>query len=145
MGKRGRTNGKENKAGQPRKFKGDGSELVDLFKRFCDEIEDEGFEDVPSQSSFCRWLERNYESTDRKTIYNTLNRYFPNLKKSFQTLQSDILAKGGILGKYQPTMTIFTLKNWTHWADKVEATIDDSDRQKEAQDNLVSAIKESLK
>ena len=44
--------------------------------------------------------------------------YFPTIKKEFEKLQSDTITTGGMLGKYNPTMTIFALKNWCNWKDK---------------------------
>ena len=35
-------------------------------------------------------------------------------------MQSDTITTGGMLGKYNPTMTIFALKNWCNWKDKAE-------------------------
>lgn len=103
-------------AGKPKKFKS-GKELISLFSDFCDDIVANDFQTIPTQTAFCRWLAKNYESVDRKTIYNSLEKYFPNIKKDFEILQSDTIMQGGMLGKYQPTMSIFGLKNWCGWAD----------------------------
>lgn len=104
-------------AGQPKKFR-NGKQLVELFRCFCDEIIADGFMRVPNQTNFCNWLSQNYSPCDRKTIYNALNKYFPNIKGEFEQIQSDVIAEGGMLGRYQPTMTIFALKNWCRWQDK---------------------------
>jgi hypothetical protein len=108
--------------GQPKKF--DSDQLISLWREYCDEICDEGFKNVPTQTAFCRWLNHRYEKTDRKTIYNSLNKYFPEIKKEFDKIQSDVFATGGMLGRYNPTMTIFALKNWCAWTDKAETTVD---------------------
>jgi hypothetical protein len=108
-------------AGQPRKFES-GAELIELWTLFCDDIVRNDYKDIPSQTSFCRWLAANYRAVDRKTIYNTLNEYFPTIKGEFERLQSDTIAQGGMLGKYNSTMSIFVLKNWNSWVDKVETT-----------------------
>ena len=104
---------------KPNKFKS-GEQLISLWNDFCNEIIDNGFDKVPTQTAFCRWLAENYEETDRKTIYNSLNKIFPTIKKDFEKLQSDTITTGGMLGKYNPTMTIFALKNWCNWKDKAE-------------------------
>lgn len=109
--------------GQPKKF--DSDQLISLWREFCDEICDEGFKNVPTQTAFCRWLNHRYEKTDRKTIYNSLNKYFPEIKKEFDKIQSDVFATGGMLGRYNPTMTIFALKNWCAWTDKAEVHEDE--------------------
>lgn len=117
-------------AGQPKKFS-NGKRLIELFRAFCDEIVEHEFTRVPNQTNFCKWLEKNYSSVDRKTIYTSLNKYFPSIKKDFEQIQSDIIAEGGMLGHYQPTMSIFALKNWCKWTDKQEvdvSTIDDNTR-----------------
>lgn len=107
------------KRGQPKKFKS-GDELIELWEEFCGSIVENGFETIPSQSAFCRWLSERYKEVDRRTIYNSLNQYFPDIKKEFERIQSDTIMQGGMLGKYNPTMSIFGLKNWCGWADKVE-------------------------
>lgn len=101
---------------KPTKFKSE-EQLISLWAQFCEEIVEKGFNDVPTQSSFCRWLAKNYEKTDRKTIYNSLNKIFPKIKGEFEQLQSDTIMQGGMMGKYQPTMSIFGLKNWCGWGD----------------------------
>lgn len=103
--------------GQPKRFSS-GEQLIALFRIFCDEIIDNGFERVPNQTNFCNWLSEHYNACDRKTIYNALNKYFPTVKKEFEQIQSDVIAEGGMLGKYQSAMSIFALKNWCRWQDK---------------------------
>lgn len=102
--------------GQPKRFESE-EQLVALWSDFCDEIVTDEFETVPTQSAFCRWLSANYKDTDRKTIYNSLNKYFPKIKKEFEQIQSDVIMQGGMKGKYNPTMSIFGLKNWCGWSD----------------------------
>ena len=75
---------------------------------------------IPSQTSFCRWLAKNYKKTDRKTIYNSLNKIFPEIKKEFDRIRGDVIAEGAMLGRYQPTMSIFALKHWCKWTDTPE-------------------------
>ena len=125
---------------KPNKFKS-GEQLISLWNDFCNEIKDNGFDKVPTQTAFCRWLAENYEETDRKTIYNSLNKIFPAIKKDFEKLQSDTIATGGMLGKYNPTMTIFALKNWCKWADKPE---NENEEKQEMQTELLKAIKKAV-
>lgn len=106
-------------AGQPKKFR-NGKELVKLFSDFCDSISNNDYKTVPTQTEFCRWLAKNDTECDRRTIYNSLNKYFPTIKKEFEQLQSDTIAAGSMLGHYQQTMSIFALKNWCRWQDKIE-------------------------
>lgn len=102
--------------GQPVRFDS-GEQLIKLWSNFCNEIIKNEFDKVPTQTAFCRWLSENYKDTDRKTIYNSLNKYFPTIKKDFEQIQSDTIMQGGMLGKYNPTMSIFGLKNWCGWSD----------------------------
>lgn len=128
-------------AGQPKKFR-NGTQLIELFRAFGDEIIENEFNRVPNQTNFCKWLEKHYNSVDRKTIYTSLNKYFPTIKKEFEQIQSDIIAEGAMLGHYQSTMSIFALKNWCKWSDKQEidvSTIDDSTR--EEVDRLVAEVR----
>lgn len=112
-------------AGQPKAFNS-AKKLIELYRLFTDEIIENGFEDVPTQTSFSRWLKSRFRDVDRRTIYNALNKYFPEVKEEFDQIRADVLAQGALLGKYNSTMTIFGLKNWCHWTDKqqVEANVD---------------------
>lgn len=105
--------------GRPPRFK-NGGQLVDLFREFCGWIRQNDFQSIPSQTRFCEWLAEEYMPTSRRTIYNALNRYFPTIKKEFQRIQADTLTEGAMTGKYNPTMTIFALKNWCDWKDRQE-------------------------
>ena len=116
--------------GLPKKFK-NGQELIKLWTEFCDSIRENDYNAAPTQTAFCRWLAENYNSVDRKTIYSTLNDYFPNIKKDFDAIRADVITEGTMLGKYQPTMSIFALKNWCSWTDTPNETtviIDDTTR-----------------
>ena len=125
---------------KPNKFES-GEQLISLWDDFCNEIIDNGFDKVPTQTAFCRWLAEHYEETDRKTIYNSLNKIFPTIKKDFEKLQSDTITTGGMLGKYNPTMTIFALKNLCNWADKPE---NENEEKQEMQTELLKAIKKAV-
>lgn len=103
-------------AGQPKKFR-NGKQLIELFRDFCDQIVENDFSRVPNQTNFCKWLSEHYEQCDRRTIYNSLNKYFPTIKKNFEEIQGDVIAEGAMLGHYQSTMSIFALKNWCRWQD----------------------------
>lgn len=126
--------------GQPKRFNGE--QLIELFDSFCSEIEASGFDRVPSQTEFCRWLTVHYAKTDRRTIYNTLNKYFPDLKKDFERLQSDTITKGGMLGRYNVTMCIFALKNWCGWGDNGKTAVYKSYGGEKQEDALSKALRE---
>ena len=126
--------------GQPKRFES-ADKMIALWSDFCNEIVQNEFNSVPTQSAFCRWLSQHYEDTDRKTIYNSLNKYFPSIKKEFEQLQSDVIMQGGMMGKYNPTMSIFGLKNWCGWSDSGRVTTGRYDEEK-AEDALSKALRE---
>ena len=125
---------------KPNKFES-GEYLIELWRQFCNSIVENEFNTVPTQTAFCRWLEKEYEKTDRKTIYNSLNKIFPSIKKDFEQLQSDVIMQGGMMGKYNPTMSIFGLKNWCGWSDTGKRT-DEKEKEESAKlERLIEAIK----
>ena len=107
--------------GQPKKIKS-GKQLIDLWTSFCEYIRDVEYTITPTQTDFCRWLSKEFDSCDRRTIYNALNKYFPTIKGEFERIQADTITSGAMLGKYNSTMSIFALKNWCKWTDKQEVT-----------------------
>ena len=125
---------------KPNKFES-GEYLIELWRQFCNSIVENEFNTVPTQTAFCRWLEKEYEKTDRKTIYNSLNKIFPSIKKDFEQLQSDVIMQGGMMGKYNPTMSIFGLKNWCGWSDSGRAVTGRYDEEK-SEDALSKALRE---
>lgn len=128
------------KSGQPKKFNS-GNALIALFADFCDHVaEERDYAIVPSQTEFCKWLGRNYRDVTRRTIYNSLNKYFPTIKKEFEQLQGDLIAQGAMIGKYQNTMAIFALKNWCAWQDKPGEATSENEQQRE----LLCAIKKAI-
>ena len=126
--------------GQPKRFKSE-EQLVALWSDFCNEIVLNEFNTVPTQTAFCRWLSANYKDTDRRTIYNSLNKYFPSIQKEFEQIQSDVIMQGGMMGKYNPTMSIFGLKNWCGWSDSGRVVTGRYDEEKE-EDALSKALRE---
>lgn len=128
------------KRGQPKKFES-GEELIALWAEFCDSIVDNGFHTIPSQTAFCRWLKEKYKDADRRTIYNSLNKYFPNIKENFEKMQSDTIMQGGMMGKYNATMSIFGLKNWCGWNDSGKAVAGRYGEEKQ-EDALSKALRE---
>lgn len=106
---------------KPTKFETD-KQFIELWQAFCDDIRANNYNAAPTQTAFCRWLAENYDSVDRRTIYNSLNKIFPNIKKDFEAIRADVITEGTMLNKYQPTMSIFALKNWCSWKDKQEIT-----------------------
>lgn len=106
-------------AGQPKKFES-GEQLVSLWTEFCAEIVEDGYQIAPTLTEFGKWLSVALSETDRKTLYNALYKYFPEYKNTLEGIRADVVAQGTMLGKYQPSMSIFALKNWCGWSDKLE-------------------------
>lgn len=114
--KPGKKNHQGEGGGKPRVFKTD-TEILDAFLDYVTYVIDNDYCEVPTKLNFAKWME-----IDPKTIYNTINKYFPDNKKDYQQILSDVLTTGAMLGKWDRTITIFALKNWCDWSDKRENT-----------------------
>jgi len=104
--------------GRPRAFKTE-KDVIDAFRKFCDHIRADGFVETPTKLNFSTWM-----GIDISTVFRTLNLYCNAIKKDYDAILSEVLTEGAMTGKYQPTMTIFCLKNWCDWTDRQEQKID---------------------
>lgn len=104
--------------GHPRTF-ASGEELLGLWGEYIEGIRRGGWAEVPTKTGFCRWMEQ-YGGCDPHTIYLSLAKYYPSYKKEFDDMWGDAIAEGAMLSHFQPSMSIFSLKNWTQWKDKQE-------------------------
>ena len=136
--KPGKTNHQGEGGGHPRAFK-TSDDLLDAFLSYTDYVVDNDYIEVPTKGNFAKWC-----GIDRKTIYNTINKYFPDRKKDYKEILAEILTTGAMMGKWDRTITIFALKNWCDWSDKREdRVVNDSkvsiatrEQAKEALNNL---------
>ena len=106
-------------AGRPKTFE-NGEQIIELYKQFCRQIVEDGFRTTPTLTEFSRWLEGEYHETDRRTLWKSLNEYYPEVKSEFESIRADIITQGAMLGAYHNSMSIFALKNWCNWKDKTE-------------------------
>ena len=74
-------------AGQPKKFR-NGKQLIELWTEFCDDIRNNYYIEVPTQTNFCRWLSQRFDACSRRTIYNALNKYFPTVKRDKEEINT---------------------------------------------------------
>lgn len=105
-------------------------EILMLFELFCNYIRQHNFAKeferpdgsvgvmpiIPSVSNLARWL-----GVPRTTINKAMDTHATeNEFAQYKTALADILSEGAMMGVYQSTMTIFSLKNLCDWADKYE-------------------------
>lgn len=128
--------------GKPKTFK-NGKELIELWFEFCDDIEKKGYSVIPSKTAFSKWLSKKGKGVDRRTIYNALNAYFPDIKDDFNNIRADMMIQGAMVGKYHAAATIFGLKNFCGWEDK--PTTDENTAALEALDKLIEGITNAAK
>jgi len=126
----------------------DARETVVLFEIFCAYIRKKNFcigfvrpdgsegtlPIVPSQTNFARWL-----GTSVMKISRAMREYGTDEdRKNYKSILGDILSEGAMMGIYQPSMTMFSLKNLCDWADKYE------DRPKDSGDTTLT-MEEAVK
>lgn len=68
---------------------------------------------VPSQSNFAEWL-----GLTQGAVRNAVERY--DVRTEYESMLADVLSEGIMIGAYQQSAGIFSLKNLCNWADKVE-------------------------
>ena len=102
--------------------------------------QDNGEKDTPTFFGFYRFV-REKKDCSYHTIRRCFDEYWADIKKEFEDLRADLLSRGASIGIYNPTMTIFALKNWCNWADKPE---NENEEKQEMQTELLKAIKKAV-
>ena len=117
-----------NERGQPKTFTE--QEFKDFVFEYMDFIYDKqenSLKDTPTFYGFYRFV-REQRGCSYHTIRRCFDEYWADIKKEFEDIRADLLSRGASIGIYNPTMTIFALKNWCHWKDKAddEKTVDNA-------------------
>lgn len=111
-GKSGR--GRGTGAGNPRVFKS-GDELIDAQIAYCKHIRDINYIEYPTKNGLAEYLQ-----IDPKTIWLTIERYYPGIRRQWQENIEQTLINGVNAGVYNVTMTKYILANWCGWSDRRE-------------------------
>jgi hypothetical protein len=115
-----------NKRGQPKTFTE--QEFKDFVFEYMDFIYDKqenSLKDTPTFYGFYRFV-RERKECSYHTIRRCFDEYWADIKKEFEDIRADLLSRGASIGIYNPTMTIFALKNWCNWKDKAEIEQDNT-------------------
>lgn len=130
-----------NERGKPKTFTK--QELKDFVFEYMDFIYDKqenSLKDTPTFYGFYRFV-REKKECSYHTIRRCFDEYWADIKKEFEDIRADLLSRGASIGIYNPTMTIFALKNWCNWADKPE---NENEEKQEMQTELLKAIKKAV-
>lgn len=132
--RKGRGRGFGTGAGSKRAYES-GDQIIADLQRYCDHIRARGYEEYPTKMDFADFCGR-----DRSTVWKTVNRFYPEIKKQWQETIEQVLVNGVAAGAYHVTMTIFILKNWCDWADKRETVTTDKKPEIASKQQLREAI-----
>ena len=130
-----------NNRGQPKTFTEEEFKyFVFEYMDFIYDKQENGLKDTPTFYGFYRFV-REQKECSYHTIRRCFDEYWADIKKDFQDVRSDLLVRGAMLYKYNPTMSIFGLKNWCGWSDTGKRT-DEKEKEENAKlDRLIEAIK----
>ena len=107
--------------------------------------QDNGEKDTPTFFGFYRFV-REKKDCSYHTIRRCFDEYWADIKKEFEDIRADLLSRGASIGIYNPTMTIFALKNWCKWADKPSEETENSNKEiAESIKHLAEAISKPTK
>lgn len=128
--------------GKPRILKE--KEFSEYVYKYFEEIyycqnEEDTRADLPSRYGFFIFVNR-FKKVSFNTIRRCFDEYWADVKKEFEEIRADLLARGAALGKYNPTIVIFALKNWCKWTDKQEVT---QETKLAVSDNFLDALSDS--
>ena len=127
--------------GQPKVFtEKEFKDYVFEYMNLIYDKQDNGEKDTPTFFGFYRFV-REKKDCSYHTIRRCFDEYWTDIKKEFEDIRADLLSRGASIGIYNPTMTIFALKNWCNWADKPES---ENEEKQEMQTELLKAIKNAV-
>lgn len=127
---RGRGTGK----GNPRAFQS-GDELIDAQIAYCRHIRDINYIEYPTKNGLAEFLK-----IDPKTIWLTIERYYPGIRRQWQENIEQTLINGVNAGVYNVTMTKYILANWCGWSDRRENITTEAKPQIASKAELKEAI-----
>lgn len=110
---------RNNKVGRPLKFKS----VEELEKKIDAYFKDKN--NIPyTVTDLAVWLD-----CDRRTLtnYEEKDEFFPTIKKAKTKIEASI-EKGALMGVYNPTFSIFNMKNNFGWQDKHEVDTTNSNK-----------------
>lgn len=109
-----------NNRGQPKTFtEEEFKNFVFEYMDFIYDKQENSLKDTPTFYGFYRFV-REQKECSYHTIRRCFDEYWADIKKEFEDIRADLLSRGASIGIYNPTMTIFALKNWCNWKDKAE-------------------------
>ena len=117
-----------NNRGQPKTFtEEEFKNFVFEYMDFIYDKQENSLKDTPTFYGFYRFV-REQKECSYHTIRRCFDEYWADIKKEFEDIRADLLSRGASIGIYNPTMTIFALKNWCHLKDKAddEKTVDNA-------------------
>lgn len=110
-------------------------DLLDKLSDYCDYIKSTGYREYPTKGGFAEWLNIN-----RKTLWNSINNYYPDCKKEYMSIIEETLINGVNARIYKDVFTMFILKNWCEWKDRKENITTGSKPQIASKAELKEAI-----
>ena len=127
--------------GQPKVFtEEEFKDYVFEYMNLIYDKQDNGEKDTPTFFGFYRFV-REKKDCSYHTIRRCFDEYWADIKKEFEDIRADLLSRGASIGIYNPTMTLFALKNWCNWSDKPE---NENEEKQEMQTELLKAIKKAV-
>ena len=135
-----------NERGQPKTFtKQEFKDFVFEYMEFIYDKQENSVKDTPTFYGFYRFV-REKKECSYHTIRRCFDEYWADIKKEFEDIRADLLSRGASIGIYNPTMTIFALKNWCNWADKPSDETENSNKEiAESIKHLAEAISKPTK
>lgn len=126
----------------------DCDEILTAFEGFCAYIRNHNFVKgftrpdgeqgvmpiVPNVTNLALWL-----GISRRSMREHLANMSPSQESEYKSMLSDLLSDGALVGAYNTSSAIFTLKNLCDWADKREdrvVKVEDTSSVEEAKANL---------
>lgn len=113
-------------------------EILELYENFLDQVEEEGYQIIPTRSKFAKSL-----GVRPSEMYRWLNLH-NHASAKMKAMTADVIASGAMLKHYVPNASAMALKNWCGWEDSPKTSKEKDSKSAKAEKDAEKLLDEYI-